>query len=274
MKEKKILALDMDGTALNDEGILTSEVIESINLAKRNNCIVCFVTGRRDIDIAPIEEQCKSADYLLMNSGAKILDVKQKKVWFNKLIDCDTAKSLVAHCQENNILLYVTSGLFWAVNYMTEGVRHYAQILKSQPVIYSSCEDLPLDKIDGFMVNSSGAHVEEYIKQHRMPLYCMQSEPNCIDIVEGTTGKWKAVELLARELKVEHRNIIAVGNYSNDIDMIVNAGVGIAVANALQEVKEAAGYVTDADNNHNAVGEIVRKFVIGGSEICQNIYWG
>lgn len=261
MNEKKILALDMDGTALNDNGVLTTEVIQAINLARKNNCIVCFVTGRRDIDIAPIQEQCNSVDYLLMNNGSKIIDVKQKKVWFNKLIDCETVKKLTTYCVENNILLYVTAGLFWAVNFMTEGVKHYSLSLKSQPGIYHSYEDLPLESIDGFMVTNSGAHVAEFIKQHKMPLYCLQSEPNCIDIITAGAGKWEAIELLARELKVEHRNVIAVGNYNNDMDMIERAGVGIAVANALEEVKEVADYVTDLDNNHNAIGEIVNKFV-------------
>lgn len=262
MKEKKILALDMDGTALNDEGVLTFDAIQAINLAQKNNCVVCFVTGRRDIDIEPMNEQCKSVDYLLMNNGAKIIDLVEKRVWFNRIIDEETSKRLVTYCIENNILLYVVAGLFWAVNYMTEGVEHYAKGLKSQPKIYHTYKDLPLKSIDGFMVTDQGAHVAEFIQQNKMPLYCIQSEPNCIDIIPEGSGKWEAIELIARELNVEHKNVIAVGNYNNDIDMITKAGVGVAVANALKEVKDAADYVTIADNNHNPITEIVRKFII------------
>lgn len=262
MRDKKILALDMDGTSLNDKGVLTTEVMQAINLAQRNNCIVCFVTGRRDIDIAPILGHCKTVDYLLMNNGAKIVDLKKKKVWFNKLVDCEAAKNLVKYCIEQKILLYVTAGLFWAVNYMTDGVKEYAFQLGSKPALYTSYEDLPVESIDGFMATNGGIKVAKFIKEHNMPLYCLQSEPNCFDIVTQDAGKWRAIELLARELGVKRCNIIAAGNYTNDMDMIVGAGIGIAVSNALQDLKDAADYITLADNNNNAIGEIVQKFVI------------
>ena len=56
--------------------------------------------------------------------------------------------------------------------------------------------------------------------------------------------------------------IIAAGDYNNDIEMIQNAGIGVAVANALPEVKAAADYVTQRDNDHDAVVEIVEKFLL------------
>lgn len=261
MNNKKLIALDMDGTVLNDAGILTGEVIETIDSARRNNCIVCFVTGRRDIDIAPVYQQCKHVDYLIMNNGARIIDIRQEKVVLNRLMDSEAVKNLVIHCLNNNILMYVTAGLFWAVNIMTDGVRSYAKGLGREPSIYHSYKDLPLDRIDGLMVTNKGASVSEYIQEHNMPLYCLQSEPNCIDIIPEGAGKWEAISMLSQELNVEHRNVIAVGNYNNDIDMITKAGIGIAVSNALQEVKASADYITALDNNHNFLQEILNKFI-------------
>ena len=54
---------------------------------------------------------------------------------------------------------------------------------------------------------------------------------------------------------------IAAGDECNDISMIRAAGTGCAVANALEEVKEAADYVTERDNNHSAIAEIVERFL-------------
>ena len=56
--------------------------------------------------------------------------------------------------------------------------------------------------------------------------------------------------------------MIAAGDYNNDLEMIQNAGVGVAVQNALPQVKAAADYVTPHDNNHDAVADIVEKFLL------------
>ena len=75
-------------------------------------------------------------------------------------------------------------------------------------------------------------------------------------------SKWRGVQSLADKLNIPVANTVAVGNYSNDIDMLVNAGVGVAVQNALPSVKAAADYVTLKDNNHDPVAEIVEKFIL------------
>lgn len=75
-------------------------------------------------------------------------------------------------------------------------------------------------------------------------------------------SKWRGVQSLAEKLNVPVANTVAVGNYSNDIDMLVNAGVGVAVQNALPSVKAKADYVTSQDNNHDPIAEIVVKFIL------------
>ena len=55
---------------------------------------------------------------------------------------------------------------------------------------------------------------------------------------------------------------MAVGDEGNDISMIQAAGIGCAVANGMEEVKRAANYVTERDNNQSAIAEVVEKFVL------------
>ena len=54
--------------------------------------------------------------------------------------------------------------------------------------------------------------------------------------------------------------IVAIGDEENDISMIRNAGVGVAMKNAVQSVKDAADYVTEHDNNEDGVAEVIEKF--------------
>jgi hydroxymethylpyrimidine pyrophosphatase-like HAD family hydrolase len=53
-----------------------------------------------------------------------------------------------------------------------------------------------------------------------------------------------------------------VGNDENDKSMIKAAGLGVAVSNARQILKESADYITENDNNHGAIGEIIKKFIL------------
>lgn len=256
----------MDGTILDDRGQLTNDVIGSILDAKKKGYIICFVTGRREIDIAPIREQCGCADYLLLDNGAELIDLHNKEVIFHKKPDRETARKIVEWCLEKDFLLYVVAASELAVNHITEGVRKYVDYLEIQPRLYSSWQDLQKVDIAGLMVTDEGESVAEFLKSQGLPLFCRHSEPNCIDLILEGTGKWQAVQYLARRLEVDCQDIIAVGNYNNDIEMIAGAGIGVAVANALDEVKEAADYITESSNNENPVGEIVDRFILTDSE--------
>ncbi|MBM6775078.1 Cof-type HAD-IIB family hydrolase [Olsenella profusa] len=67
---------------------------------------------------------------------------------------------------------------------------------------------------------------------------------------------------LARRLGVAREEVMAIGDNSNDVSMIREAGVGVAVANATEEAKAAADYVCQADNNAGGVAEAIEKFVL------------
>ena len=74
-------------------------------------------------------------------------------------------------------------------------------------------------------------------------------------------SKWKGIEKLAAQLDINYRDIITVGNYYNDIDMLKRANIGIAVNNSADEVKKVADYITERDNNHDVIEEIVNKLL-------------
>lgn len=262
MKEKKMLAIDLDGTALDDQGRLSRTNIEMLKKVQENNGVVCFVTGRRDVDMAPIKPLWPLADCIIMNNGAKIMDGRSGRVIENACIDPKDAQIIANFCLSQNLLLHVFYGHNWWVNSVSEGVKSYAREIQLEPKVYSSISEVPLDCVEGFVVTSQAELVEDYIKREGLNLYSIESQVNCIDIIRGGMSKWNAIRRVAREMDIQVKNIIAVGNYTNDIDMIVNAGIGVAVQNALENVKKAADYITRSSNNQNAIGEIVERFIL------------
>ena len=74
-------------------------------------------------------------------------------------------------------------------------------------------------------------------------------------------NKGNAVCRLCDIMGVDIANAVAVGDASNDLSMIRAAGIGVAMANGMDIVKEAADYITQRDNNHDGVAEVVEKFL-------------
>lgn len=76
------------------------------------------------------------------------------------------------------------------------------------------------------------------------------------------TNKGTAVEALAKILNMPIEATVAVGDEQNDISMIRAAHIGIAMKNGTEEIKKAADYVTENDNNHDAIAEVIEKFIL------------
>lgn len=263
-----LLSLDLDGTACDHTGHLGDETKHSLTAARAQGHIVCFATGRRDIDMYASWEECRYADYLLLNNGGKLIRTKDSAVLFNHYISSDAAKQLIECCLKKSYQLHVISGRFWAINRWTEGLENYINQLGTAPVQYVALEELPWQQIEGFMATADHSSICEYIQTAGLPLECVPSEPGCVDIMALGVNKRRGLEHLVQLLDISQRHLIAAGDYTNDLEMIRYAGIGVAVANALPEVKAIANYVTKRDNDHNAVAEIVNKFLLQ-DEICR-----
>lgn len=257
-----LLSLDLDGTACDYTGHLGDETKHSLTAARAQGHIICFATGRRDIDMYTFWEECQYADYLLLNNGGKLIRTKDGAVLFNHYVSSDAAKELVECCLKESYQLHVISGEFWAVNRWTKGLENYIGLLGTTPVRYATLDELPWRRIEGFMATADHSSICEYIQMAGLPLECVPSEPGCVDIMALGVNKRSGLEQLVQLLNISQRHLIAAEDYTNDLEMIRFAGIGVAVANALPEVKAAANYVTKRDNNHNAVTEIVSKFLI------------
>lgn len=257
-----LLALDLDGTTVNHQGRLGEKTKAALLAARAHGHLVVFATGRRDIDMFSFWEESKYADFLLLNNGAKLVCPETRKVVFNHVIDPDTSKQLIEKCLAENWQLHVTSGDYWAINKWNDGLQSYIDFLGTAPTRYSTLEETPWQQVEGFMVTADLMPVCRYIDEAKLPLAYTLSEDNCVDIMTQNISKWGGLQELMKLLQITASQVIAAGDYNNDLPMIRGAGIGIAVANALPEVKAAADYVTENDCNHDAVAEIVDKYLI------------
>ena len=81
-----------------------------------------------------------------------------------------------------------------------------------------------------------------------------------IEINNETTSKWSAIKVLTEKLGIKDSEIMTVGDSGNDYEMIKKAGIGVAMGNGFDEVKEVANYITDFDYN-DGFAKAVYKFI-------------
>lgn len=258
---KKLLALDLDGTSVNSQGHLGEKTKQALLDARARGHLVVFATGRRDIDMFSFWDESKYADFLLLNNGSKLMRAADKEVLFNHVIDPEAARRLITHCLEQNWQLHVISGDYWAINKWNDSLQDYIDYLGTAPIRYEKLEDTPWNQVEGFMATADRDLVCPYIDAEKLPMSHTPSEENCSDIMTQNISKWGGLQELMGILGIDASQVVAAGDYTNDLPMIRGAGIGVAVANALAEVKAEADYVTMHDCNHDAVTEIVERFL-------------
>lgn len=260
--KRKLLALDIDGTSVCDDYSMGIKSKEAIKLAQREGYVVAFVTGRREIDMRTIEDDQWVVDYQVLNTGSKIIRCADKKVIYNKVIPSETCEKLISYSLKKDVQLQWSNGLQWYVTKMAASTEEYARDINLIPIVIESLDQFEMNEsIESFMAGGEWKYIADYIDAFLPELSYANSEPGSIDIMPRNVSKWKGIEKLAAQLDINYRDIITVGNYYNDIDMLKRANIGIAVNNSADEVKKVADYITERDNNHDVIEEIVNKLL-------------
>ena len=126
----------------------------------------------------------------------------------------------------------------------------------------STPDELPLERVQVMMVSGNVQKAITAIDEGGLALDYVFSEPDVIDITPRCVSKWSALLELCRWEGIPPENVVAAGNYLNDRDMIENAGIGVAVGNAVPEIKALADIVLRCDCEHDAMTELVGRLLV------------
>ena len=88
-----------------------------------------------------------------------------------------------------------------------------------------------------------------------------KSQPKLLEIVPPNVNKGETLKYLSESMGIDRDEVIAIGDEENDISMIMYAGMGVAMGNAKESVKQVANHITTT-NNQNGVGEVIKKFIL------------
>lgn len=232
---------DIDGTLLSHSihGVPESAQ-EAVNAMKENG-IKCVVSSGRSImeyNRLPVNV-LKFDGYITLN-GQLIFDENQK-VLFAHPIEGEARENILRLFHNKTIPLLLVEADRLYINFVNEHVEIASKAV-STPIP-------PVEEYKGAPIYLAIAYVpkqkEDWLKRQVPGTLITRWNPFALDIVSATGGKQAGVEEYISSLNIQPEETIAFGDGENDLEMIRHAGIGVAMGNAEQCVKDAADYITD-----------------------------
>ena len=286
----KIIAIDLDGTMLNQYGIVTQNTKEAIQKAQEKGIEVIIASGRPTDSIKTIAKEIKSEKYFISGNGAIIYDITNDEIIYENTLKKQKALDIIKICEENSIYynLYtekeiIAKSLQCNVLYyhkenankeeadkthinIVENVYDYIESKDEKIVKITICDGhqtifnsimKKLNEIDDIEVLEVSHMSRKMIRQgtEEIPIEYFYTE-----ISAKNVDKWHAIEFLKENLNVSTEEVVAIGDNMNDKKMIENAGLGIAMGQSSPVIKEIANQIT-ASNNEDGVAQSLYSII-------------
>lgn len=249
----KLIAIDMDGTLLNEKRQISVANQQAIHKALKAGVIVTIATGRMFSSVQHFAQELGMDVPLIVYNGALIEEALSRKRLYASPLPLESANKVFTFCRENNyyVQAYVNDELW--VYEDCEFSRMYTDFagvdfhVKGEELYH-----LPEDPHKLLMLTAKG---EWESAQRRLQSYVgdavliSNSLPDFLEIVSPQTSKWNAIMFLARKYGFSREEIMCIGDSNNDYDMVANAGIGVAMGNANEVLKGVAKIITGTNSN-------------------------
>lgn len=270
--EPKILFLDLDGTLLNSQREISPGNRAALQKALAAGHRVVINTGRPLASAIKQNERLgltQDGCYVISFNGGIIYDAFRKTVIHSQCLPLETAIAITRLCNEKNVHVqtYDREKVLVEPRWEDSQIRNYCnRILMDYRVVPDFATGLLEAPPKVLAVSETDRPALEALQQElpkRFPeIDCFFSGYHLLEIVPKGVHKGTALKRLCEILHIPVANSVAAGDEENDLTMLQAAGVGCAMANAVEKVKQSADYITARNNDQDGVAEIVEKFLM------------
>ncbi len=274
MKNIKLISLDLDGTLLDSRKHLSPKNEKALKDCIAKGINIVPTTGRTVDGVPPVIKEIPGVRYIIATNGAIIYDMREQKVIDSRMLDHDRALAILRMLEQYPVMYdpYINGRGISEERFfnhmdefgLTKELQDMVRITRDVvPNIIRHVEDAncPIEKINIFFKDSS---LKEQIRERlkKIPGNIITSSlPLNLEINNPEATKGKGILRLASYLEISQSQTMAFGDGENDISMIEEAGIGIAMANSIESLKKKADYITKS-NDEDGVAAAIEKFVL------------
>ena len=270
----KLVALDLDGTTLNNDRIISKANRDALEAAVKQGVNVVIATGRAFSALPEDVFRIQGIQYVLTSNGAIITDLQSKQSIYENCIAPTAVEKAVELLKQYNFMIeaftgggaYIDKSYYDRIKETRFSFRHVDYVLTTRRPVEGLYDFILEHKahIENINVNFEDQSDRAMMRGVLGGLENMTlttSFDHNLELGGATTSKAAALKELEAILDVRPEEMMAIGDSPNDMAMLKMAGMPIAVENAKEEVRAIAKYVT-ATNHEDGVAQAIRKFVL------------
>ena len=284
----KLVAIDLDGTMLTQYGIITEKTKKAISNAQEKGVEVMIASGRAITSVKRFSKEINSNKYFISGNGAITYDIKNNKILYENILSKTKALKIIKICEENSIYynVYTENGiiaknlsyntLYYYKDNLTkpdenrthinivENVYDYFEQREEKILKIMICDEhktvfnsivrkiKELSEIEVLEVSHMSRKI---IKQgtDEIALEYFYTEVSAKDV-----NKWNALEEIIGLMNISKEEVVTIGDNANDLKMITNAGLGVAMGESAPYVKQSADIIAPT-NDEDGVAIILNK---------------
>ncbi len=274
MHNIRLIAFDLDGTLLGSDKQLSEENLAALTRAAEEEIELVPATGRFYRGMPPYIRELPFVHYVISINGAQVYDVSNQQTVCSSEMPWQRAVAVMERLDELPVIYdCYQDGWGWMTQEFYDKADKYAATVHSLDMIRNLRTPVPelkayltkqargVQKIQVFFPDMAlRAKMLQALPKEFPDLVVTTSIVNNIEFNSREATKGVALAKLAAHLGIAPAQTMAFGDDLNDITMLQTAGIGVAMANAGEAVKQAADYVT-LDCNHSGVANALKRFL-------------
>ncbi|BCS80497.1 Cof-type HAD-IIB family hydrolase [Anaerocellum diazotrophicum] len=272
----KLIAIDLDMTLLDRNKNISYRNKKAIELAKKKGVKIVLCSGRILKGVMYFAKVLGLYDQVIVAcNGAIVRDLKKNKDIYYIGLENEKSLEIARICKENDIYYHYyfqdtmiarrldySSKFYYEKNKELPEEERINIIIDDSENTLKACADL----ITKFVIIDADLkkvdYVRKIIEREISGIETTKSDINILEVMKEGVNKKSALEFVCSYLGIAPEEVMAIGDNENDLEMIEFAGLGIAMENAIEELKEIADYVTNSYDD-DGVARAIEKFVLG-----------
>jgi Cof subfamily protein (haloacid dehalogenase superfamily) len=274
----RIIAMDVDGTLYNSQKQITPRTKEALLRAQEKGVRLILASGRPAPGLRGIVKELEMDRHhglMVCFNGSRVVDCESGEILFNQAMTVEEGKAILEHMKHfDQLYPMIDHGEYMYVNDAYSMIHYqndYHVVQKeAHGNNYKVCEmddlaafvDFPLNKIlTAATPEYLQAHYEEMYEPFKDRVNGMFTSPFYFEFTAKGIDKAKALDTVLRPMGYVPEELMAFGDGQNDKSMLQYAGVGVAMGNAVQELKDAADEIT-VTCNEDGIAATLEKYGI------------
>ena len=260
MKNIKIIAMDFDGTLLTSDKKITERTKKCLTYLKQSHTII-GITARNLLSVKNVLD-VSLFDYIILNNGSDIYYVKEDKTENISYINKEITKELYnLYKNEASRIDFCTSKNYLCITKERNDNRPFIKYIEGLDEINDNVSRMNIFLKNEEEVEAKKKKIEELfhdINVVKMLDTDKENSKTWLSINPNNTNKLTTLKKISTKLNYSLNEVVFFGDGENDLLLIENAGIGIAMGNAIESVKEKATYIT-LSNDEDGIAEYLEN---------------